>query len=309
MKRDIGIVFAILLIVIMTSCACGKDVYMFTSFHEPADGGLRLLYSFDGYKWTDLDTVFLKPEVGTQKVMRDPSITRGPDGTFHLVWTSSWKDDYGFGYANSKDLIHWSAQKHINVMSYDTSVVNVWAPEVFYDKATSKFIIVWASTIPFKFEKGIEDEYNNHRLYYVTTEDFINFSETKLYYDPDYSSIDATLVNRGKNDYVLVFKDNTRPERDIKVAFAKTATGPFEKQSKSFTPAFSEGPSVTKAGKYWLIYFDSYRDSKYSAVRTKDFQTFEDISDKISVPKGHKHGTIFKVNQKVLKNLRAVCHE
>ena len=37
-----------------------KEVFMFTSFHEPATDGLRLLYSYDGFQWTDLDTTFLK---------------------------------------------------------------------------------------------------------------------------------------------------------------------------------------------------------------------------------------------------------
>src|SRR4051812_30452143 len=92
------------------ACKSGKDVYVFTSFHEPATEGLRLLYSSDGYHWMEINKVFLKPEVGTGKVMRDPSMIQGPDGTFHLVWTSGWKGDIGFGYANSKDLIHWSAE-------------------------------------------------------------------------------------------------------------------------------------------------------------------------------------------------------
>ena len=302
MKLKLSILLSVL-IALMLSCTSEKKVYFFTSFHEPADAGLRMLYSYDGYNWEDLDTVLLKPEVST-KVMRDPSIVQGSDGTFHLVWTSSWKGNYGFGYSSSKDLINWTEQKQIEVMAHDTSTKNVWAPELFYDKATEKFIIVWASTVPYKFPKGIEDEFNNHRLYYVTTEDFKTFYETKLFYDPGYSSIDATLVNRGENDYVLVFKDNTRPERNIKVAFSKAALGPFVNQSKPFSAQFTEGPSVLKAGEDWLIYYDSYREKKYSAVRTRDFITFEDVSDLVKVPEGHKHGTIFKSNEKVLKGLK-----
>jgi hypothetical protein len=113
--------------------SCTKQAYIFTSFHEPANEGLRLLYSYDAYHWTDLNKTFLKPEVGTQKVLRDPSIVQGPDGTFHLVWTCSWKGDKGFGYASSKDLINWSAQKFIPVMESEPKTVNVWAPEIFYD--------------------------------------------------------------------------------------------------------------------------------------------------------------------------------
>jgi len=33
----------------LASCGGNKDYYMFTSFHEPADEGLRYLYSEDGY--------------------------------------------------------------------------------------------------------------------------------------------------------------------------------------------------------------------------------------------------------------------
>src|SRR5687768_15001353 len=144
----------------LLSCTAQKPVYMFTSFHEPANEGLRFLYSYDGYKWTDLNKTFLAPTVGS-KVMRDPSIAKGPDGTYHLVWTSGWNKDKGFGYASSKDLKTWSAPAFIPVMQHEDSVVNVWAPELFYDDADNQFIIVWASTIPYRFEKGQEDERNN----------------------------------------------------------------------------------------------------------------------------------------------------
>jgi hypothetical protein len=286
----------------LTAQAAGKSVYLYTSFHEPATEGLRLLYSFDGKQWTDFDTTFLKPEVGQQKVMRDPSITQGPDKVYRLVWTSSWKGDLGFGYASSKDLIHWSKQAFLPVMAHDTSTVNVWAPEIFYDKATQQYLIVWASTVPFKFAKGIEDEYNNHRLYYTATKDFKTFTKAAIFYDPGYSVIDATIVCRGKSDYVLVFKDNTRPERDIKVAFGKTALGPWVDASKALTPHFTEGPSATKVGEEWLIYFDDYKQGRYPAIQTKDFKTFQDAQ--VQVPTGHKHGTIFHSDLKTWKKIK-----
>lgn len=152
---------------------------MFTSFHEPATGGLRLLYSTDARNWTGFDTSFLKPGVD-DKIMRDPSLVQGPDGTYHLVWTSSWKGSRGFGYASSKDLIHWSDQKLIDVMKEEPTAVNIWAPELFYDKEENRFIIIWASTIPHRFARGIEDENNNHRMYYTTTKDFRSFTGCRL---------------------------------------------------------------------------------------------------------------------------------
>ena len=188
-------------------------------------------------------------------------------------------------------------------MAFDTSTVNVWAPELFYNDETREFIIVWASTVPFKFEKGLEEERNNHRLYYSTTTDFKSFTETKLFLDPGFSVIDAVIVKRGKDDFVLVLKDNTRPERDLKAGFGKTATGPYENISGPFTRMYTEGPTVLKLKEKYLIFFDAYRDKKYGAAETTDFKTFTDISDKINLPEGHKHGTIFKADTKTLERL------
>ncbi|MET0393787.1 MAG: glycoside hydrolase family 43 protein [Chitinophagaceae bacterium] len=287
----------------LCSCSSPKQVYLFTSFHEPADQGLRMLYSKDGYKWTDLDTVLLKPAIGNQQVMRDPSIAQGPDGTFHLVWTSSWRGDKGFGYAASKDLVHWSDQRFIPVMEHEPSTVNVWAPELFYDDEARQFIIIWASTIPGRFERGVEEDSNNHRMYVTTTPDFKTFSPAKLFLDPGFSVIDAVIVKRASKDYVLVLKDNTRPNRNIKVAFSDNPLGPYRNVSIPFTPAFTEGPSVARVKDGWLIYFDAYREKIYGAVRTTDFINFTDVNKEVSVPQGHKHGTIFKAKKKVLKKL------
>jgi hypothetical protein len=295
---------AISLFMLMSMVSCSSKAYLFTSFHEPANEGLRMLYSYDGRSWNDLDTVLLQPEVGNQKVMRDPSMVQGPDGVFHLVWTSSWRGDLGFGYASSKDLLHWSAQQFIPVMKNEPATVNVWAPELFYDEEQQQYIIIWASCIPGRFEKGIEADSNNHRMYVTTTADFKNFSETKLFLDPKFSVIDAVIVKRKKDDYVLVLKDNTRPERNIKVAFGKSALGPWTNISKPFSDSFTEGPSVVKLKDEWLIYFDSYQKKIYEAVSTKDFVHFENVTAKVKVPAGHKHGTIVTIKRKYLKPLR-----
>lgn len=284
--------------------SCTKQAYIFTSFHEPANEGLRLLYSYDAYHWTDLNKTFLKPAVGAQKVLRDPSIVQGPNGTFHLVWTCSWKGDKGFGYASSKDLIHWSEQKFIPVMESEPKTVNVWAPEIFYDNEKKEYVIIWASTIPFRFAKGIEEEENNHRMYSITTKDFMTFSKPKLFLDPGFSVIDAVIVKRTTKDYVLVLKDNTRPNRNLKVAFAKEALGPYENVSETFSPKLTEGPTVVKVKNDWLIYFDAYGQKIYSAYKTADFKSFKDVTTEVSIPEGHKHGTIIKVKRRVIERLR-----
>ena len=300
MKQRFCIFF--LLSVMGLTALAQREVYISTSFHEPANEGLRFIYSYDGWKWDSIPGTWLKPEVGRQKVMRDPSIIRTPDGMFHLVWTSSWRGDRGFGYACSKDLKNWSEERFIEVMP-DTTTVNVWAPELFWDDVKQQAVIIWASCIPGKFPDALEDHKNNHRLYYTTTKDFKTFAPTKLMIDPGFSCIDATLVKRGKNDYVMVLKDNTRPERDIKVAYAKSPYGPWSKASEPFTGKMMEGPTTCKVDGGWLIYYDRYRLKDFGAHFTKDFVKFEDVSKKVKVPVLHKHGTIFKAPESIVYGL------
>jgi len=294
----------LLLNLLVCVSSCSKKAYVFTSFHEPAIEGLRLLYSYDGYTWTGLNQVYLKPEIGQQKILRDPSMIQGTDGTFHLVWTCSWKGERGFGYASSKDLLHWSPQKFIPVLDKEPTTVNVWAPELFYDKVKKEFVVIWASTIPHRFEKGIEEENNNHRMYAVTTKDFKTFTEASLFLDPGFSVIDAVIVEKAADEYVLVLKDNTRPNRNLKVAFSKEASGPYEHVSPAFSSQLTEGPTVVKLDKDWLIYYDAYGEKRYAAMKTSDFIHFKDVSSEIVIPEGHKHGTIVRVSRKVIKRLR-----
>ena len=300
--KKLFLYFLVTLVMMFSTSASAKDIYVSTSFHEPANEGLRFIYSYDGIKWNSIEGTFLAPKVGNQKVMRDPSIVKGPDGTFHLVWTSSWRGDKGFGYASSKDLIHWTEERFITVMD-DPTTVNVWAPELFYDDVKRQYMIIWASCIPGKFPDGLEDHNNNHRLYYTTTKDFKTFSKAKLLIEPGFSSIDATMVKRGNNDYVMVLKDNTRKQRNIKVAFAKSPYGPWSEASESFTDMFCEGPSTAYVDGWYYIYYDSYRQKIYGAHRTKDFKTFEDRTGSVKFPVGHKHGTVFMASEDIVNNL------
>jgi alpha-L-fucosidase len=277
------------------------SVYLFTSFQGNGEKGLQFLSSEDGYGWKRVSGYFLKPEVGS-KLMRDPSLLRGPDGTFHLVWTTGWKNDRGLGYAQSKDLAHWSKQRFVPVMANEPTTVNVWAPELFYDEPNERFIVLWASTIPGRFPDGTEPHENNQRMYYTTTRDFETFAPTKLFFDPGFSVIDCTIVRTGKS-YVLVLKDNSRTQMNLRVAFGESPIGPWRDVSQPFTQKFTEGPSVLKLGDDFVIYFDAYRQNVYGAVRTRDFKSFTDVTSQISFPAGHKHGTVLQVPRMILDPL------
>ena len=279
-----------------------QSLYLFTSFRNNGEDGLRFLHSDDGYRWQNVPGTFLKPEVGPSRLMRDPCLALHPDGTFHLVWTTGWKTDQGFGYANSRDLVRWSPQRFIPAMEHEPTTVNVWAPELFYDEPRDRFIVFWASTIPGRFPDHLEPHDNNQRMYYTTTRDFQDFEPTRLFLDPGFSVIDCTIVKDGDR-YVLVLKDNTRPQRNLRVAFADSPLGPWRNMSAPFTQQFTEGPSILKLGDKWMIYFDAYQEGYYGATVTKDFIKFATATSGVSFPEGHKHGTVLRVSRKHLDRL------
>ena len=284
------------------------EVFLFSYFMGNGEDGLHLAYSYDGLKWEALknNQSFLTPEVGVDKLMRDPCIISGPDGKFHMVWTVSWKEK-SIGYASSDDLIHWSKQKNIPVMEHEPTARNCWAPEVFYDEPSGQYLIFWSTTIPGRFpesEKVGDDQYN-HRMYYVTTRDFVIFSETRLFYNQGFNVIDGTLI-RENGEYILFLKDETRtpPEKNIRIATSRELTGNYSPASEPITGNYwAEGPTPLKIGNSWVVYFDKYIDHNMGAVRSSDLKTWEDISDQVVFPEGTRHGTVFKTNRKVLEKL------
>ncbi|WP_281310214.1 prolyl oligopeptidase family serine peptidase [Flavobacterium flavigenum] len=285
-----------------------SDGYVFTYFKGNGEDGLHMAYSEDGYKWNTLknDTSFLTPEVGKDKLMRDPCVIKDGDGLYHMVWTVSWTDK-GIGYASSKDLIHWSKQEFIPVMAHENKARNTWAPEITYDEKSKTYMIYWASTIDGKFleTKSEEEKGYNHRIYYTKTKDFKKFSKTKLLYEPGFNVIDASIVKTDKG-YTMYLKDETKVpvQKNLKVATSKKLKGPYTKASEPITGNYwAEGPTAIQINNEWIVYFDKYTQKKYGAVKQTS-KGWEDISDEVSFPKGTRHGTVLKVPSKVITELK-----
>ncbi len=285
---------------------------LFTFFREPnGQDGLQLATSQDGLKWTEIrpldGTGFLKPEVGG-KLMRDPSLALGPDGIFRLVWTTSWGRPPVFGYASSRDLIHWSEQRAIPVMEDAPEAKNVWAPELFYDAKKAQWMIFWASTIPGKFPETENSGDNNHRIYCVTTKDFISFSPTKLFYDGGFNVIDATILP-ANGKYYLIVKDETKNpvKKHLRLAVSDHAEGPYSPAGPAITGDWVEGPSGIQIGAEFYIYFDHYAGPKYyGGIKSSDMEHWQDISAATSFPKGFRHGTVLRVPADLVKNLSSL---
>ena len=293
------------------SCTQSKNVYLFSYFVGNGEDGLHFAFSHDGLEWESLNdgNSFLTPMLGKDRLMRDPSICRGPDGTFHMVWTTGWWDRI-IGYASSKDFMNWSEQKEIPVMIHEPETKNSWAPELFYDDSSGLFYIFWASTIPGRHSEVNESERErglNHRMYYTTTKDFNTFADTRIMFNPDFSVIDAAVV-KWKGEYIMFLKNENPnpPEKNIRYTKNTVMGEDFPTLvSEPITGDYwAEGPSPLIIGDYLYVYFDKYVDHRYGTVRSRDGITWEDISEQVVFPGNTRHGTAFTVNEKVLEKLK-----
>ena len=291
-------------------CGNADEVYLFSYFTRNGQDGMRFAFSRDGLDWKPIagGRPILAPKVGKDKLMRDPSICQGPDGTYHLVWTSSWKDRI-IGHASSKDLINWSDQQTIPVMMHEPEAKNSWAPEVTYNPDDGLFYIYWATTIPGRHAgDGVNEREtkNNHRIYLTTTRDWKIFSPTRIWYNPSFSVIDSALIKVG-GEWMMVAKNENDDKKDIFTMRSKSLAGDWTKcQTNAISVAgnWIEGPSPLKIGNDIFVYFDRYTKKCYGAVKSSDGgKSWVDVSDRVSFPRGTRHGTAFAVPKAIADGL------
>jgi hypothetical protein len=289
-----------------------RTVLLFSFFRGNGEDGLNLAWSTNGLQWSELTPPgksFLEPKVGG-KLMRDPCLALGPDGTFHMVWTTSWGRPAVIGCAHSQDLLHWSEQKAVPVMETKPEASNAWAPELFYDQAKSRWLVFWASTIPGRFPEtaGTGDGDWNHRIYHTVTTDFTTYTPAKLFFDGGFDVIDATLLPANGKFYLVVKDETKNPvKKNLHLAVGDSPEGPFGKAGPAISGQWVEGPSAIQIGNEFYIYFDHYaRPQYYGAVKSTDLEHWQDVSARLSFPQGARHGTVLQVPEAVIRNLQSL---
>lgn len=289
-----------------------ETCFLFAYFHHPGHCGLRLAWSRDGFCWESLgrNRIFLQPTIGEEGLMRDPFLFSGPDGTFHLLWTTGWRGQ-SIGYASSIDLISWSAQRELPVMAHEPDTKNCWAPEAIWDEEQGQFLIFWSSTVLGRFPDTAfsnNSPERNHRIYATSTRDFHTFTPTRLHYDGGFNVIDATLA-RDTDGWLMFVKNETvqpQTEKNIRMIRAQTPHGPFSDCSPPLTGDYwAEGPSALRVGDEWRVYFDKHQDNRYGLVRSRDLRHWEDVSDRVCFPNDARHGSFLTVPSPVIERLWA----
>jgi hypothetical protein len=278
----------------------------FTTGKGEADG-LKLAASNDGFTFHPLagGRSLLVPQVGEKKLLRDPFLFR--DGaTFHLLWTTAW-EGVTIGHATSTDLVHWSPQRALPVMATVPGTRNCWAPEAIYDPAARHWLIVWSSSVTGRYTDtaGTSESGYNHRLWSTTTADFMTFTPPQPLYDPGFSVIDGSFARAPDGSLHLIVKDETLvpPRKWLRSAPAYSPAGPFGPLSPPFSPSWVEGPMTAQVGDALICYYDIYKEGRWGAAMTRDMVTWQDVSPRLTMPPGARHGALLRVPHAVVARI------
>jgi hypothetical protein len=250
------------------------EAYVYSSFTGDGEDGLHLLTSPDGKTWRSVKN-YASIYQQSEGLMRDPSICRGGDGKYHLVWTTGWWNDT-IGIAHSDNLLDWTPMQSLHIWAdyagpgkeesdgkswpkdlsqpvpRNAKVRNCWAPEIFYDDQTQEYVIFWATTIDDAsvFSKTWDArrwERMNQRIYYITTQDFKSYTPRKFFYaKPDRVVIDACICKMAPGEYRMVIKDELAQRLHISFPTKRLTTWaemPDDFWGPMSDPAFT-GPGV-----------------------------------------------------------------
>lgn len=156
-----------------------SDLHFFAYFTGDGTAGLHVAVSNDTIRWHSLNqgVPLLVPVLGEQRLMRDPHLTRGPDGTFHLLWTTGWNDPF-IGYASSTNLRDWSEQRTLPVMAAFPGTLDCRTPESTYDPLTQDFLVRWSSSVSLQHGRIAEHRFATRTRDFKTFTPAFQHSET-----------------------------------------------------------------------------------------------------------------------------------
>jgi hypothetical protein len=281
--------------------------------------------SNDGFSFTDVNggnPIFIGSQLAEQKGVRDPHITRGPDGAFYLAMTdlhisgkragfrdTDWErpiERYGWGnnralvLMKSYDLIHWT---HSNVRvdkafpelgDIDTS----WAPETVYDPTEGKMMIYFT----------IRYDNKDCHMYYSYTDDNFTKLETSPKRITEIGGLDGDITKVG-DQYHLFYVSNARVLHSVSDKINEgykidtTRIDP-EKVSTEAPNLFMRLGTDT-----YVLMYDVYgaRPSNMGFSETTDFVTYKNIGRfndgvmKTTNFNNPKHGAVTYLTKQELK--------
>lgn len=301
-----------------------------------------LAISRDGYTFVDLNggqPIFDGTLLAGQKGVRDPHITRGPDGAFYLAMTdlhvngqsagfrtNQWErpePQYGWGnnralvMMKSYDLIHWTHSDFRLDQAFPelAEIGCAWAPETIYDEASGRMMIYFTM----KIGRGVDS------LYYAYTDDAFTKMETKPELLFKFPAPDSSLTDAERNRLHVIDGDITKVGNKFHLFYSSKETGtpgiehsvsdtinqgyPVNQKRVDPETVSCEAPNVFRriGTDTYVLMYDAYGASNMGFSETTDFITFKNIGlFNAGVMKGinfarPKHGAVTYLTREELK--------
>jgi hypothetical protein len=315
--------------------------YIMVYFKDQTHCGY-LAVSRDGYTFTDVNNgqpVFDGTLLAEQKGVRDPSISRGPDGAFYLAMTdlhinalragyrdTQWQrpeEKYGWGnnralvMMKSWDLIHWTVSDfRIDKAFPELSEIGCsWAPAMIYDEQKQKMMI----SFTMKIGRGVD------HIYWAYTDDAFTKMETKpeiLFQFPEPNGplpdnvrdrlhvIDSDISKVG-NKFHLFYSSKETGTPGIEHSVSDKINQGYALDQKRVDPerVSCEAPNLFKrlGTDTYVLMYDAYGAGNMGFSETTDFVTYKNIGRfKEGLMKGTnfsrpKHGAVTYLTSDELK--------
>lgn len=254
-----------------------------------------LAISRDGYTFTDINggqPVFDGTLLAEQKGVRDPHITRGPDGAFYLVMTdlhifgqragyrsTQWErpvEQYGWGnnraivMMKSWDLIHWTHSDFRIDKGFPElgDISTAWAPETVYDEKARKMMVYFSMRYG---PKGSD-------LYYAYADPAFTRLETKPELLARLDGADGDITEVG-DKFELYFVSDAKVRHGV----SDRINGGYVMEPQRIDPEKvpTEAPTIFKrlGTNTYVLMYDVYgaRPSNMGFSETTDFERYKDL--------------------------------
>lgn len=305
------------------------SAYLMVYFKDD-DHSLHMALSTDGYSFTDVNkgkAIVAGDTIASQKGIRDPHISKGPDGAFYLIMTDlhifakekgfrdtewerpgekyDWGNNRGFVLMKSYDLIHWTHSNFLFDEAFEgyENIGCAWAPQTIYDPKEKKMMVYFTM----RMNHGLTQMY-----FAYANEDFTALiSEPKLlfeYPNENIQLLDADISTMPDGRFCLTYVAQENPI-GIKMAFSDHINKGYKYQEAwvDQEPGSCEAPNVWKrnGSDTWVLMYDIYsiNPHNFGFIETTDFKTFKNLGHfnegvmKTTNFTSPKHGAIISISK------------
>jgi len=304
------VVLATIGISIYFGLTIGKDngndgYYLFCYFtgNKPEEERVRFALSSNGYDFTPLNNneAIIQQTLGTLS-MRDPFIFRA-NGKYYIIATDmkselGWNSNYAMVMWESTDLITWTNERIIDMHLHEgfEHACRVWAPQVIYDDAASKYMVYWSNCL--------DTDWKTYLVYAYLNDDFTDIGEVKTLYQPSSSkdAIDGDIIYEN-GIYYLYYKDEK--EGKICYVYSNTLTGPYiEPDNMNITKSLKdvEGSCMYKLSgtNTYLMIMDEFHNHKYfmQATTSNSMTSFKAVRGyEYNLDFSPRHGSMLQITK------------